>query len=129
MLALPRFPSSPVTHACTFAAGSGYKDATRAYPSPAEPLASLISTFSSGALYPLYHKLDQGQIERVTFGDLEAALPPIFTLPWTSISERLLGNQVTRLSGLSVKEKAALLFLQIYKCVSRSASSAKSETE
>ncbi|GAA6047698.1 hypothetical protein JCM3770_001725 [Rhodotorula araucariae] len=76
-------------------AAVGYKDATR-------------------ALYPLYHKLDQGAIKRVTFSDLDAALLPDFTLPWTSIAERLLEGRVSRLEGLGVKQKAALVFLQIY---------------
>ncbi|BGP37377.1 hypothetical protein JCM10449v2_001283 [Rhodotorula kratochvilovae] len=76
-------------------AAVGYKDATR-------------------ALYPLYHKLDQGTLKRVTFADLEGALLPDFTLPWTSIAERLLEGRVSRLEGLTAKQKAALLFLQIY---------------
>ncbi|TNY23334.1 hypothetical protein DMC30DRAFT_32334 [Rhodotorula diobovata] len=73
----------------------GYKDATR-------------------ALYPLFHKFDVGESKRVTFADLEATLAPDFTIPWTSIAERLLEGRVSRLRGLTAKEKAALLFLQIY---------------
>ncbi|GAA6012661.1 hypothetical protein JCM10207_009072 [Rhodosporidiobolus poonsookiae] len=76
-------------------AATGFKDATR-------------------ALYPLFHRLDQGEIKKVTFGQLQDALPPIFTLPWTLISERLLTGKLQRLDTLSAKDKAQLLFLQIY---------------
>ncbi|GAA5973278.1 hypothetical protein JCM11641_003048 [Rhodosporidiobolus odoratus] len=76
-------------------AAVGYRDATR-------------------ALYPLFHKLDQGEIKGVSFADLQAALPPIFTIPWTHISERLLTGQVVKLDALTAKEKAQVLFLQIY---------------
>jgi len=84
------------------------------------PLRSPSLTPSSslaGALYPLFHKFDVGESKRVTFADLEGALAPDFTLPWTSIGERLLEDQVHRLTGLKAKDKAALLFLQLYKCV------------
>lgn len=84
-------------------------------------VAHLRSTHSrTGALYPLFHKFDVGESKRVTFADLEATLAPDFTIPWTSIAERLLEGRVSRLRGLTAKEKAALLFLQIYKCVARS---------
>ncbi|GAA5911045.1 hypothetical protein JCM8208_003968 [Rhodotorula glutinis] len=69
---------------------------------------------ASRALYPLFHKFDVGESKRVTFADLEGALAPEFTVPWTCIGERLLEGRVHRLTGLTVKEKAALLFLQIY---------------
>ncbi|GAA5844830.1 hypothetical protein JCM9279_000009 [Rhodotorula babjevae] len=73
----------------------GFKDATR-------------------ALYPLFQKFDVGESKRVTLADLEDALAPDFTLPWTSIGERLLDGRVHRLTGLGAKDKAALLFLQVY---------------
>ncbi|GAA5885027.1 hypothetical protein JCM6882_007197 [Rhodosporidiobolus microsporus] len=75
--------------------GTGFKDATR-------------------ALYPLFHQLDQGKVKKVSFGQLQDALPPIFSLPWTHISERLLTGRLYKLDSLSEKDKAQLLFLQLY---------------
>ncbi|GAA5829038.1 hypothetical protein JCM11251_004104 [Rhodosporidiobolus azoricus] len=75
--------------------GTGFKDAQR-------------------ALYPLFHFLDQGKVKKVSFSQLQDALPPIFTLPWTHISERLLTGELHKLDSLSEKEKAQLLFLQLY---------------
>ncbi|GAA5871896.1 hypothetical protein JCM8547_003299 [Rhodosporidiobolus lusitaniae] len=76
-------------------AATGYKDATR-------------------ALYPLFHKLDEGEIKRVTFAQLQEALPPISTLPWTHIAERLTKGTNEKLAGLNAKSKAILLFMQVY---------------
>ncbi|BGP22241.1 hypothetical protein Rt10032_c07g3280 [Rhodotorula toruloides] len=44
--------------------GNGWKDAAR-------------------ALYPPYHKVDTGCQSKVACAELEDALGPIFTLPWT----------------------------------------------
>jgi hypothetical protein len=76
-------------------AAVGFKDATR-------------------ALYPLFHQLDQGQISRVTFAQLQDALPPHFTVPWTHIAERLLYKRNSKLDALKPIQKAQVLFLQIY---------------
>lgn len=69
----------------------------------------------SGALYPLYHKLDSKQQARVTFGELQQALPPIFSVPWTHIAERLLHKRVTKLHELSKEDMAAIAFMRINK--------------
>ena len=69
----------------------------------------------SGALYPLYHKLDSNQQAHVTFGELQQALPPIFSVPWTHIAERLLHKHVTKLHELSKEDKAAIAFMRVNK--------------
>ncbi|KAM0792678.1 hypothetical protein ACM66B_002458 [Microbotryomycetes sp. NB124-2] len=73
---------------------TGFKDATR-------------------ALYPLWHKVDSGERETVTFSDLQAALPPIFSIPWTYIAERITRGRVSALDGLTSYEKSAINFLRI----------------
>ncbi|GAA6034997.1 hypothetical protein JCM8097_002135 [Rhodosporidiobolus ruineniae] len=75
--------------------GTGYKDAQR-------------------TLYLLFHKLDEGEIKHVTFGQVHEALSSLYTLPWTAIGERLLENKVHKLDQLSVKQKAEVLFMQLY---------------
>lgn len=78
-----------------------------------------MSTFSNrtdvGCLYPLWHDVDQGKRSTVTFGELQAALPPIYSVPWTHIAERLLFGTCTKLDKLSEKHKAALLLLRVFK--------------
>jgi hypothetical protein len=59
--------------------------------------------------------VDQGKKSTVTFAELQAALPPIYSIPWTHISERLLLGTNQKLDKLSEKEKAALLFLRVFK--------------
>ncbi|KAK4046863.1 hypothetical protein OIV83_005759 [Microbotryomycetes sp. JL201] len=73
---------------------TGFKDATR-------------------ALYPLFHRIDSGQANIVTFQELQSALPPIFSVPWTHIAERLTSGKVSALDGLTDYEKAAINFLRI----------------
>ena len=50
----------------------------------------------------------------VTFAELKTTLPSIYTLAWTTISERLLEKKVSKLSDLSKEDKASLAFLQIF---------------
>nr|CRX79154.1 hypothetical protein ls5930a1_00183 [Leucosporidium scottii] len=69
---------------------------------------------ASRCLYPLWHEVDQGKKSTVTFAELQAALPPIYSIPWTHISERLLLGTNHKLDKLSEKEKAALLFLRVF---------------
>ncbi|GAA6025529.1 hypothetical protein JCM8202_001224 [Rhodotorula sphaerocarpa] len=74
--------------------GSGYKDATR-------------------ALYPLFYRYEENSVV-CSFSDLQEALPPLYGLAWTAISERLLAGKISKLEALDPKRKAALQFLQIY---------------
>ncbi|GAA5867476.1 hypothetical protein JCM3774_002915 [Rhodotorula dairenensis] len=74
--------------------GSGYKDATR-------------------ALYPLYYR-SQDRGAKCTFGELQAALSPLYGIAWLAIADRLLTGSVPKLQDLSETDKTALLFLQIY---------------
>lgn len=46
---------------------------------------------------------------------MHSALPPLYGLAWNAITERLLDGRVSKLHGLDAEDKAALLFLQIYK--------------
>jgi hypothetical protein len=96
---LSLFFSSILVHVpSSLAAAVGFKDAIR-------------------SLYPLYHRLDQGEISKVTFSQLQDALPSHFTIPWTHIAERLLSGTNSKLDGLSKSEKAQVLFMSIYSFV------------
>ncbi|GAA5924967.1 uncharacterized protein JCM15063_005779 [Sporobolomyces koalae] len=66
------------------------------------------------ALYPLYHRLDQRQVEAVTFGDLDAALPEFFSSAWTTIEQRLVNKKVLKLELLSKHDKAMLNLVAFY---------------
>lgn len=77
------------------AAATGFKDASR-------------------ALYPLWHEVDQDKKKKVTFAELQEALPAIMSVPWTHITQRLVENKVHKLDSLNAKERAALLFLRVY---------------
>ncbi|ORY45449.1 hypothetical protein BCR35DRAFT_336274 [Leucosporidium creatinivorum] len=82
-------------HKTTVKAAAGFKDASR-------------------CLYPLWHDVDQGKKSKVTFAELQEALPPIYSVPWTHIAERLTSGTNSKLSTLSEKDKAALLLLRVY---------------
>lgn len=66
------------------------------------------------ALYPLYHRLDQKEIPHATFGDLDAALPELFSGAWTTIEQRLLEKRVAKLEGLTKNEKAMLKLVALH---------------
>ncbi|GAA6061758.1 hypothetical protein JCM10212_000738 [Sporobolomyces blumeae] len=66
------------------------------------------------ALYPLYHRIDQGEIKHATFGDLDSALPELFSAPWTTIEQRLVEGKVSKLSALSARERAELNLLSLH---------------
>ncbi|GAA5871054.1 hypothetical protein JCM16303_001676 [Sporobolomyces ruberrimus] len=66
------------------------------------------------ALYPLYHRLDQKEIPHATFGDLDAALPELFSGAWTTIEQRLLEKRVAKLEALTKNEKAMLNLVALH---------------
>ncbi|GAA5969606.1 hypothetical protein JCM3765_003447 [Sporobolomyces pararoseus] len=69
---------------------------------------------SHRALYPLFHRFDQGEIPHVTFGDLDAALPELYSAAWTTIEQRLVDKKVWKLESLSKREKALLNLVALY---------------
>lgn len=77
--------------------------------------SSVSDSTDVGCLYPLWHDVDQGKRSAVTFAELQAALPPIYSVPWTQISERLLLGTSSKLDKLSEQHKAALLLLRLFK--------------
>ncbi|GAA5901955.1 GTPase-activating protein CIN2 [Sporobolomyces salmoneus] len=66
------------------------------------------------ALYPLYHRLDQKKIPHVTFEDLDAALPELYTGAWTAIEQRLVEKKVHKLANLNEREKAMLNLVALH---------------
>jgi len=65
-------------------------------------------------LYPLYHRFDQKEIPHVTFGDIDAALPELYTGAWTTIEQRLVEKKVHKLSSLTRHEKAMLELVALH---------------
>lgn len=66
------------------------------------------------ALYPLYHRLDQKEISHVTFGDLDQALPELYSGAWTTIEQRLVDKSVYKLEALTAREKAVLNLVSLH---------------
>ncbi|GAA6010881.1 hypothetical protein JCM11491_004580 [Sporobolomyces phaffii] len=66
------------------------------------------------ALYPLYHRFDQNEIPHVTFGDLDAALPELYSSAWTTIEQRLVGKKVAKLDSLYKNDKAILSLVALH---------------
>ncbi|GAA5994352.1 hypothetical protein JCM5350_004295 [Sporobolomyces pararoseus] len=69
---------------------------------------------SHRALYPLYHRVDQGEIPHATFGDLDAALPEVYSAAWTTIEQRLVHKKVWKLESLTKHEKALLNLVALH---------------
>lgn len=69
-----------------------------------------------GCLYALWHSVDAVAPDAsvtVRFDELQAVLPPIYSLCWSLIAERMRTGKVSALK-LGKKEAAALLFLQVH---------------